>query len=173
MAQQEYVVLVDEQDRELGIMEKLQAHREGKLHRAISVFIFNSKEELLLQKRANDKYHSGGLWTNTCCSHPFPNEKPGQAAARRLQEEMGLHTNLQHVFNFSYRANVENGLTEHEFDHIYFGFSDEIPAPHPGEASAWKYASLQEIEREIQQNPQEFTAWFRLIFQKIKDQLKK
>jgi isopentenyl-diphosphate delta-isomerase len=171
--EKEYVVLVDEHDNELGLMEKLQAHREGKLHRAISVFIFNSQKELLLQKRADEKYHSGGLWTNTCCSHPFPNEEPAKAAVRRLQEEMGLHANLQHVFNFFYQANVENGLTEHEFDHIYFGFSDEIPAANPSEVSAWKYANMQEIEQEMQQNPQEFTIWFKLIFQKIKDQLKK
>jgi isopentenyl-diphosphate delta-isomerase len=168
----EYVVLVDEQDRELGIMEKMQAHREGKLHRAISVFVFNSEKKLLLQKRAPGKYHSAGLWTNTCCSHPFPNEIPEKAAVRRLMEEMGLYCKLEHVFNFTYAALLENNLREHEFDHVFFGISDTAPKPNPDEVSEWKYLEMKEIENQMKQNPEQFTAWFKLIFERVKNQLK-
>ena len=169
----EYVVLVDEHDKELGTMEKLQAHREGKLHRAISVFIFNSQKKLLLQKRTTNKYHSAGLWTNTCCSHPYPNETPGNAATRRLQEEMGLVCKLHHVFSFTYSAKFENNLSEHEFDHVFFGTSDTVPKPNPEEVSEWKYADMQEIETQLKQNPEQFTVWFKLIFERVKSQIKK
>src|SRR5579872_394906 len=134
----EYVVLVDEQDRELGTMEKMQAHREGKLHRAVSVFIFDPEKKLLLQKRADGKYHSAGLWTNTCCSHPHLHESPEAAAVRRLQEEMGITCKLRHAFNFTYTATFENNLSEHEFDHVFFGESSEIPKPDPEEVAEWK-----------------------------------
>jgi len=117
----EQVILVNEQDEQVGIMEKMQAHREGKLHRAFSVFIFNNKREMLLQQRALNKYHSGGLWTNACCSHPKPNESTEAAAKRRLKEELGFETTLEKNFDFTYKADFENGLTEYEFDHVFSG----------------------------------------------------
>jgi isopentenyl-diphosphate delta-isomerase len=169
----EYVVLVDEQDNELGTMEKLQAHREGKLHRAISVFVFNSEKKLLLQKRADGKYHSAGLWTNTCCSHPHPHENVQHAATRRLQEEMGMQCKLNHVFSFTYNAKFENNLSEHEFDHVFFGISDATPKSHPEEVSDWKYLGLAEIEGELKQNPEQFSAWFKLIFLRVKSEIEK
>ncbi len=169
----EYVILVDEQDQELGVMEKMQAHQEAKLHRAVSVFVFNANKELLLQKRAATKYHSTNLWANTCCSHPKPKEDTLDAAKRRLQEEMGLRCDLKYIFNFTYLANLENGLSEHELDHVFFGFSDDVPKPNPEEVAAYKYMSLPEIENQLKQNPQEFTAWFKLIFARVKNELNK
>lgn len=158
----EYVVLVDEQDKELGTMEKMQAHQEGKLHRAVSVFIFNSKNELLLQKRAHDKYHSAGLWTNTCCSHPRPAEAPEAAAHRRLKEEMGLACNLQFAFTFIYKAHLDNALTEHELDYVYKGVSNEHPENNPTEVSEWKYISVSELDTDIKQHPEKYTEWFKI-----------
>ncbi|MEO8759415.1 MAG: isopentenyl-diphosphate Delta-isomerase [Bacteroidia bacterium] len=169
----DYVILVDEQDNELGKMEKLQAHSEAKLHRAISVFVFNSSKELLLQKRASGKYHSANLWTNTCCSHPKPTENTADAAKRRLQEEMGIACDLKYVFNFTYLAKLENGITEHEFDHVFFGFCDDLPKLNTAEASDYKYLSLTEIETQLKQNPEQFTVWFKLIFDKVKTELSK
>ena len=128
MNENDFVVLVDENDNELGVMKKMLAHEKGVLHRAFSVFIFNSKGELLLQQRANHKYHSAGLWTNTCCSHPRPNETIKDAAHRRLFEEMGMVCDLKIIDNFIYKANFDNGLIEHEFDYIIKGFSDAVPA---------------------------------------------
>ncbi len=168
----EYVILVDEQDQELGVMEKLQAHQQAKLHRAISVFVFNSKNELLLQKRATTKYHSANLWTNTCCSHPKPKEDTLDAAKRRLQEEMGLHCEIKYAFNFTYLTEFENGLSEHEFDHVFFCFSDDVPKPNPEEVAAYKYLSLPEIETQLKESPQQFTAWFKLIFARVKNEIK-
>ncbi len=167
----DYVILVDEQDNELGKMEKLQAHLEAQLHRAISVFVFNSNKEMLLQKRASGKYHSANLWTNTCCSHPKPNENTTDAAKRRLQEEMGITCNLNYVFNFTYLAKLENGITEHEFDHVFFGFTNDIPVLNLEEASDYKYLSLEKIENQLNQNSEQFTVWFKLIFDKIKTEL--
>jgi isopentenyl-diphosphate delta-isomerase len=169
---QEYVILVDEQDKELGMMEKMQAHLEGKLHRALSIFVFNSKKQLLLQKRANNKYHSAGLWTNTCCSHPRKNEAVETAANRRLQEEMGMSCELQYQFNFIYKAQLENNLTEHELDYVYTGFSDVTPITNTGEVSAYRYASIEEIENDLKLNPQNYTAWFALIFKRVKNTIK-
>lgn len=167
----DYVILVDEQDNQLGTMEKLQAHVEAKLHRAISVFIFNSNKELLLQKRAANKYHSASLWTNTCCSHPKPNENTANAAKRRLKEEMGIDCNLQAAFNFTYLAKLENDITEHEFDHVFFGFTDDIPKLNLEEASNYKYLSLDEIKNQLEENPEQFTVWFTLIFERVKTEL--
>jgi len=167
----DYVILVDEQDNQLGTMEKLQAHVEAKLHRAISVFIFNSNKELLLQKRAANKYHSASLWTNTCCSHPKPNENTANAAKRRLKEEMGIDCNLQAAFNFTYLAKLENDITEHEFDHVFFGFTDDIPTLNLEEASNYKYLSLDEIKNQLEKNPEQFTVWFTLIFERVKTEL--
>jgi isopentenyl-diphosphate delta-isomerase len=163
--QAEMVVLVNEEDQELGTMEKLQAHREGALHRAFSVFIFNKKGELLLQKRAGGKYHSGGLWTNTCCSHPRPGETPGQGANRRLKEEMGLNCRVKPAFTFKYRADMGNGLTEHELDHVYTGVSDDVPVPDKNEVADWKYITLDELDKQLKAHPKQFTEWFRLCYE--------
>lgn len=164
----EYVQLVDQNDKPVGVMEKLEAHLQAKLHRAISIFVFNSKGELLLQKRAPHKYHSGDLWTNTCCSHPRPNESNIDAANRRLQEEMGLTCDLNHQFSFSYKAALDNDLTEHEFDHVFFGVTDTLPLINLNEASAWKYMSLAQTEKLLTENPTIFTEWFKIIFGRVK-----
>ena len=169
----EYVVLVDEQDKEVGVMEKLQAHVDAKLHRAISVFVFNSEKQLLLQKRATGKYHSAGLWTNTCCSHPRPGESVSDAAKRRLQEEMGIQCDVQYVFSFTYQAKLEQNISEHEFDHVFLGFSNDVPQPDVKEVGEYKYMSLEEIEVQLAQNPKQFTAWFLLIFERVKKELSK
>jgi isopentenyl-diphosphate delta-isomerase len=167
----EYVVLVDEQDKETGKMEKLQAHVEGRLHRAISVFIFNSKNELLLQQRAAEKYHSALLWTNTCCSHPRPGEHTFDAANRRLMEEMGIACDLSESFDFIYNASVENGLTEHEYDHVFTGSTDAVPAPDSSEVASWRYIGLEALHNEMQQSPGNFTVWFRICIDNRLDQL--
>ncbi len=166
--EKEYVVLVDSEDTEIGVMDKIQAHKEGKLHRAISVLIFNSKQQLLLQKRAAIKYHSPGLWSNTCCSHPRQNEKNHQAASRRLKEEMGLDCHLNFLFNLTYKLNLEDNLIEHEYDYIYVGQSDTLPNPDSKEVSEWRYEDIQSIEREIKLNPHAFTPWFKLIMEQFK-----
>jgi len=163
----EYVVLVDEKDKELGTMEKLQAHREGKLHRAVSVVIFNSKKEMLLQKRAASKYHSAGLWSNACCSHPRPGEQALAAAKRRLFEEMGIQCELKEMFDFTYQIQLAGGLSEHELDHVFAGICDEAPKPNPAEVSDWKFVSVNEIQEQLQKDPAAFTGWFGLIFQHI------
>ncbi|MBS1636649.1 MAG: isopentenyl-diphosphate Delta-isomerase [Bacteroidetes bacterium] len=161
--QHDKVILVDEQDRELGQMEKLEAHQKGLLHRAISVFIFNSHRELLLQRRAAGKYHSAGLWTNTCCSHPWPGESTKEAAGRRLYEEMGLHAELQFNTSFIYKTVFDNGLTEHELDHIFTGNSNDTPLPDPMEVAEYKWSSLADIRRDMQMYPEEYTSWFKII----------
>ncbi len=165
----ELVQLVDEQDHQLGVMEKMQAHREAKLHRALSVFIFNSKGEMLLQRRAAHKYHSGLLWTNTCCSHPRPEESTLDAAHRRLFEEMGMSCDLQHQFSFIYKAELDNELTEHELDHVFFGCSDSAPMPNPEEVAEWSYEALHTIDTNIKAKPELFTEWFKLIFDQVKE----
>ncbi len=162
------VVLVNEKDEVIGTMEKMEAHRTGVLHRAFSVFLFNAKGEMLLQQRAPEKYHSGGLWTNACCSHPFPEENPVDAGKRRLQDELGFSTEIQPAFQFVYKAYFENGLTEYEYDHVLIGeYNGEIH-PNPLEVSDIKYLSLQEIESELLTRPKEYTAWFHLAFPKVK-----
>lgn len=156
----EEVILVNEKDEPIGLMEKLQAHKQGLLHRAFSVFIFNRKGELLIHQRAKDKYHCGGLWTNTCCSHPRENETVMEAASRRLQEEMGFVVPLEKVDEFIYKAEFENGLTEYEYDHILIGSFDEVPKPNRGEVQDWKYVSVETVLSEIKTNPDKFTYWF-------------
>lgn len=166
----EFVLLVDEQDNELGVMEKMQAHEEALLHRAISVFIFNSKGELLLQRRAAVKYHSAMLWTNACCTHPRPEEPMAAAAKRRLVEEMNISCDLVHQFSFIYHAQLDNGLTEHELDHVFFGYTDQEPIPNPDEVADWKYISMAELTIDITSNPDQYTEWFKLIFDRIKQE---
>ena len=160
----EYVILVDENDQEIGKMEKQEAHERGLLHRAFSVFVFNEKNELLLQQRASTKYHSAGLWTNTCCSHPRAGETIEQAAHRRLMEEMGFDCEVTTKTSFIYKAAFENGLTEHEFDHILVGnFNGEINI-NSEEVASYKWVSINWLKNDMQQNPQNYTAWFTIIF---------
>ena len=157
------VVLVDEQDNELGSMEKMEAHQKGVLHRAFSVLLFNSKREVLLQKRSSNKYHSAGLWTNTCCSHPKPNERIDVAVRRRLKEEMGIDIQPEYAYKFLYKATLDNDLIEHELDHVYLGLFDGNPVINSSEVENWKFISLLEIKEDIRQNPEAYTYWFRLI----------
>ena len=166
----DYLILVDEKDRQWGKLEKLMVHQLGLLHRAFSVFIFNSKGELLLQQRADDKYHSGGLWTNTCCSHPRFGEEISWAIERRLKEEMGMSCKTDFVFSFIYKTKFENGLTEHEFDHVYFGISDELPFPEKAEVQNWSYITLETLEREILYKPEKYTEWLKICLPNVKKQ---
>lgn len=163
----ETVVLVNEHDVEIGLMEKMEAHEKALLHRAFSVFVFNKKGELLLQQRALRKYHSGGLWTNTCCSHPRPNEDTLAAAHRRLQEEMGFDTELTKAFDFTYKAEFSNGLTEHEFDHVFIGTFDGTVLPNFVEVESYAYRAIPLIEAALQTNPDFFTEWFHIAFPKV------
>jgi isopentenyl-diphosphate delta-isomerase len=169
----EQVILVDEKDQEIGLMEKMEAHQKGMLHRAFSVFVFNSKQEILLQQRALSKYHSGGLWTNTCCSHPRSGESIVEAANRRMLEEMGFSCNLAPVFSFIYKAELDNELSEHELDHVLIGFSDEIGTPNPDEVMDTKWVTLTDLELEVKENPENFTAWFRIIMNESLPALKR
>lgn len=169
MLTQEEVILVNEDDEEIGVSEKHQAHLDGKLHRAISVFIVNAEGELLLQKRALNKYHSGGLWTNTCCSHPRPNEPVDRAAIRRLKEEMGIENcELKFLFTFNYKATLDNDFIEHEVDHVFIGYSDQLPQPDEQEVCDWSYVSMSEISKNLELQPENYTHWFRLIFEKVR-----
>lgn len=160
------VILVDKEDNEIGQMEKMEAHVKGVLHRAFSVVIFNSSGEMLLQKRAHSKYHSGGLWTNACCSHPMPNESLSDAAKRRLLEEMGISADPQFLFKFIYKAELNNSLTEYEYDHVFVANYDDGPIMNPEEAEDWKYVSLDELKKDVEERPERYTVWFKLIMQK-------
>ena len=164
---EEYVVLVDENDTVIGQMEKLEAHQKGLLHRAFSIFIFNQAGELLLQKRALGKYHSPGLWTNTCCSHPRPGEETLAAAHRKLMQEMGFDCELKEIFHFTYEAKLDHDLTEHEFDHVLVGRYDNDPVINPEEANTFKWAPLAWIKNDITKNPDAYTVWFQICFEKI------
>jgi isopentenyl-diphosphate Delta-isomerase len=161
------VILVNEQDEPIGVMEKMEAHLKGELHRAFSVFIFNSKGEMLLQQRAMGKYHSAGLWTNACCSHPMPGEDTADAATRRLQEEMGFTTSLLKIFDFVYKSEFEHGLTEHEFDHVFVGAWDGDIRPDKQEVLDYCYKSIDEIESSLLTHPQKYTAWFNIAFPRV------
>ncbi|HMT72548.1 MAG TPA: isopentenyl-diphosphate Delta-isomerase [Chitinophagaceae bacterium] len=163
------VILVDEEDNASGECEKLKAHTDGLLHRAFSVFIFNSKGEMLLQQRAMDKYHSGGLWTNACCSHPSPGEDTHAAALRRLQEEMGFTTSIEKIFDFVYKADFENGLTEYEFDHVFVGYYDGEISFNSEEVMDFRYMDMNSVRNWLASDPEQFTAWFRIAFDKIAD----
>jgi len=157
---------VNEKDEPIGLMPKMEAHEKGLLHRAFSVFVFNDKNELMLQQRALSKYHSPGLWTNTCCSHQREGESNIQAGKRRLQEEMGFTTNLKDTMAFIYKAPFDNGLTEHEFDHILVGNFNDLPNLNPQEVSAWKWMKLEEVKTDMKNHPERYTEWFKIIFDK-------
>ncbi|HTF19847.1 MAG TPA: isopentenyl-diphosphate Delta-isomerase [Chryseolinea sp.] len=163
----EQVILVDEYDNALGTMEKMEAHRKGVLHRAFSVLVFNSKGELLLQKRAAAKYHSGGLWTNTCCSHPAPAESIDDAAQRRLLYEMGIDVHPSFAFKFTYRAALDHGLTEHELDYVFTATFDGEPRANPHEVEDWKYVELSTLRADLIREPERYTAWFKYIVERI------
>jgi isopentenyl-diphosphate delta-isomerase len=166
----EEVILVDEKDMEIGSMEKMKAHEESKLHRAFSVFLFNERGEMLIHQRALEKYHSGGLWTNACCSHPRPGENTKSAAERRLYEELRIQCQINEVYSFIYKAKLDKGLTEHEFDHVFFGrFNDELN-PNPKEVLDWKYISIQDLNHEINHSPEQYTEWFKIALQGLEAQ---
>lgn len=164
---EEQVILVNENDEQIGTMAKMEAHEKALLHRAFSVFVFNKNNELMVQQRALHKYHSPGLWTNTCCSHQRVGETNIQAGRRRLQEEMGFVTDLQDTISFIYKAPFDNGLTEHEYDHILVGHYNAEPKINPDEVAAWKWMGLEEIKVDMLENPEEYTAWFKIIFDKF------
>lgn len=161
------VILVDEQDQPVGSMEKMEVHQKALLHRAFSIFIFNSRGEMLLHKRADKKYHSGGLWTNACCSHPRPGEDTLAAAEKRLHEEMGIVTPLTKAFEFVYRAGFDNGLTEYEFDHVFVGAYNGEIFPDGEEVSDYCFKTIDEIKSSIQSHPQKYTEWFKIAFPKM------
>jgi len=163
----EYILLVDEDDNVIGKEEKLKTHREGKLHRAFSIFVFNSKGELLLQRRAKSKYHSSNLWTNTCCSHQRPGETLEEAIHRRLKEEMGFDCDLKKIFSFTYKVNFANNLSEHEYDHVFIGNFDGEPAPNPEEVDEWKWVDLEELKKDMQKNPDNYTYWLKKSIDKV------
>jgi isopentenyl-diphosphate Delta-isomerase len=159
------VLLVDDNDKEIGLEEKMKAHQNGgKLHRAISVFVFNKEGQTMLQQRADTKYHSQGLWTNTCCSHPFKGESAIDAAHRRLEQEMGFDCRMEEAFSFIYKTEVGNDLTEWEFDHVMFGIYDGEPEPSPEEAKDWKWATMEFLKDDVSKNPDTYTGWFRILF---------
>lgn len=159
----EHVILVDENDVETGTMEKMEAHRKGLLHRAFSVLLFNSKGEILLQKRSKKKYHSGGLWTNTCCSHPLPGETIVDAAHRKLKQEMGIDAHPEFSFKFIYNTPLDHGLIEHECDHVLIGQYNAEPEINPEEVEDWKFISMEEIKNDIDKNSNHYTYWFKII----------
>ncbi|MBS4059116.1 MAG: isopentenyl-diphosphate Delta-isomerase [Bacteroidetes bacterium] len=168
----EFVILVDNSDNDLGVMEKMEAHEKAVLHRAFSIFIFNSKNQMLLQQRALSKYHSPGLWTNTCCSHPRQEETLEQATSRRLMEEMGMKCNITKAFDFVYKADVGQGLTEHEFDHVFVGYSDELPEINRDEVESWKYMLLEDVKKDMRKHPEQYTVWFRIAFEQLENYIK-
>lgn len=165
---EDFVILVDENDEQIGICEKLKAHQKGGiLHRAFSVFLTNSKGEVLLQQRAQEKYHSPMLWTNTCCSHPRPGESAHDGAKRRLKEEMGIETNLQFLFSFIYKVDFDNGLTEFEFDHVFHGITDDLPVINQKEVNTFQYLKPEQIQESIIKNPEQFTEWFKICWKEF------
>ena len=160
------IILVDEKDNQIGVEEKLKAHRGGKLHRAFSVLIFNSKGEMLLQRRAKTKYHCPGLWANTCCSHPRPGCETKEEAERRLREEMGVDCQLKEIFSFIYKADLGE-LTEHELDHVFLGKFEGSPNVNKEEADAWKWISVGDLKKDMRENPEIYVPWFGIIVEKI------
>lgn len=171
MLKEEQVILVDKNDKQIGLMPKMEAHEKAILHRAFSVFIFNVNGELLLQKRANHKYHSPNQWTNTCCSHQRDGESNLTAGKRRLQEEMGFSCELEEVFHFIYKAPFDNGLTEHELDHVLIGYYNDNPIINPEEVDDFRWMHINAIETDIENNPNDYTAWFKIIFKEYYNRL--
>ncbi|CAL2104097.1 Isopentenyl-diphosphate Delta-isomerase 2 [Tenacibaculum sp. 190130A14a] len=169
----EQVILVDEQDNPIGLMEKIEAHEKALLHRAFSVFVFNSRGELMLQQRAAHKYHSPLLWTNTCCSHQRDGETSLEAGVRRLEEEMGFTCDLEEVFWFIYKAPFDNGLTEHELDHVMVGKFEGVPKINPDEVEAYKWMPLEDVKKDIETKPEIYTEWFKIIFKESYNKIAK
>ncbi len=167
------LILVDELDNAVGSMEKMEAHVAGALHRAYSVFIFNFDGKMLLQQRALAKYHSGGLWTNACCSHPYLGQEMQQAAAQRLFDEMGFTCDIEKIFEFTYKATFDNGLIEHEYDHVFIGYYDDVITPNKDEVENFTFATLAEITEGIAANPEIYTAWFKIAFPLVVQHLEK
>ncbi len=163
------VILVDKFDNPIGVQDKLKAHQEGKLHRAVSLFVINEKGEWLIQQRAAHKYHSSLLWSNTCCTHPFPDEKIEDAIIRRAYEEMGLKEifYMEKVFDFRYKVGLDNNLIEHEFDHVFIGFSNETPKINKDEVENYKIVNFIDLYSDVDKHPEKYTEWFKLIFQKV------
>ena len=163
------VILIDRNNKRIGTEEKIKAHKEGKLHRAFSIFVFNSEGKLLLQRRAKTKYHSGGLWSNTCCSHPAPGETTYQAARRRLKEEMGFECKLKKLFCFTYRVEFDNGLIENEYDYVFIGKVNDNQKiiPNPSEVEEYKWVSIEELKKDIKKNPDNYTYWMRAAFKEL------
>ncbi len=168
---EERVILVNNQDQPIGLVGKMQAHEDGALHRAVSVFIFNSHGDVLLQKRASTKYHGAGLWTNTCCTHPREGESSEDCALRRLREEMGFETSVEERFSFVYKAEVENGLIENEFDHVFFGVYDGPIQPDSNEVEDYTFVQLDKVVKDAEHNPEKYSIWFRIIIDKFRDHL--
>lgn len=162
-----HVILVNKNDRPLGTMPKMEAHQKGVLHRAISIFLFDLNGNFLLQKRAANKYHSAKLWSNTCCSHPLPEENAIDAANRRLTEEMGMKCDLNFAFKFLYKTNLENGLIEHELDYVFVGFTNTIPQINTDEVSNWCYLPYDLLHEHVRQHPENYTEWFKLLYKKV------
>ena len=170
---EENVVLVDVFDNEIGIMEKMEAHEKGLLHRAFSVFIFNSKGEILLQRRNLEKYHSGGLWSNTCCSHPRHGEAVKDAALRRLMEEMGMKADLLSAFSFQYKSQLDHNLVENELDHVFIGYSNDLPIPNKEEVEGYCYMSPEILEMGFEKHPNEYTTWLKICFKELMNYINK
>ena len=170
---EEKVVLVDKNDNQIGLMPKMEAHQKGILHRAFSIFLLNSENQILLQKRSSNKYHSGGLWTNTCCSHPRDGENIIDAGKRRLSEEMGINTDLKEAFQFTYKAELVNGLIEHEYDHVLIGKYNGAPILNKDEAEDYKWVSVEEVKKDIKENEMDYTVWFIIAFDYFYKNLKK
>lgn len=168
----EKVILVDKDDNPIGLMEKMEAHRKALLHRAFSVFVINREGKLMIQQRARHKYHSGGLWTNTCCSHPRQGEGVEQAVHRRLEEEMGFDCPVEKLFHFTYKAELDQGLTEHEFDHLFLGHYDGEPNINPDEVMDWKWVDMDEMEEDMKTHPEDYTEWFKIIFARFRQEAK-
>lgn len=169
MQSEDQIILVDKNDVQIGMMGKLEAHKKGLLHRAFSILIKNSNGEVMLQKRAIGKYHSGGLWTNTCCSHPRVGEELATATHRRLKEEMGFDCELKELITFTYHANLDHGLKENEFLHVYVGEYNDDPIVNPEEADDWKWVSLNELKRDVAEHPDNYTYWFKIVLKKMEE----
>ena len=167
---EERVILVDEHDNEIGAMEKMEAHEKALLHRAFSIFVFNDDGQMMLQQRALSKYHSPGLWTNTCCSHPRPGESLEEATSRRIVEEMGFTCEMREVLSFIYKAPFDDGLTEHELDHVFIGTYNEDPEINPEEVAAWMWVEVDEILADVNENPENYTVWFKIALDEMETQ---